>query len=179
MNTIFMTAKNHRFRLNLRSKINLKVLHRHIALSNLSIYYSWRNVTKKLNNGKFKIMTPSWNEEFELPEGSYTVADINDYFQFIVEKHTKDHKDDIKIYVNKTANRVTFKLKTGVILELMTPETQRFLGSSTNAITSEINGDLAPQMKSTDVVLVHCNLVNDDYQHDSRVLYLFVPESFG
>ena len=119
MDTIFMTSKNskteddHRFRLNLRNRINLKMPHRHIALSNLSIFYTLRNVTKKLNNGKFKITTPSWSEEFELPEGSYTVKDIDNYFQFIVKKHTKDHKDDIKIYVNKIANRVTFKLNTG------------------------------------------------------------------
>ena len=149
MDTIFMTAKNSR--------------HRHIALSNLSIYYTWRNVTRKLSNGKFKITTASWSEEFELPERSYTVADIDNYFQFIVEKHTKDRKDDIKIYVNKIDNRVTFKLKSGVTLELMTPETQKLLGSSLKTITGEINGDLVPEMESTEVILVHCNLINNDY----------------
>ena len=186
MDTIFMNSKNsktsekHRFILDLRDKINLKLPAKHIALSNLSIYYTWKNVRKEYNNGKFKITTPSWSEEFELPDGSYTVTDINDYFQFIVEKHTKDHKDDIQIYVNKIANRVTFKLKTGITLELMTPETQALLGSSEKIVTGNKNGELVPEMEITEVVLVHCNLVNNDYQHDSRVLYTFVPDKgFG
>ena len=98
------------------------------------------NVTKALNNGQFKITTGSWSEEFELPEVSYTVADVNDYFQFIVKKHTKDHTDHIKIYVNRIANRVTFKVKTGANLEFMTPETQALLGSSIKTVTRDKNG---------------------------------------
>ena len=87
------TTDSHRFHLNLRSKINLKLPHRHIALANLSIYYTWKNVTKKHKNGKFKITTASWSEEFELPEGSYSVSDIDDYFKYIVKKHTKRSRE--------------------------------------------------------------------------------------
>ena len=51
------------------------------ALSNLSIYYTWKNIKKSNNNNKFKITVPTWNEEFELPDGSYSVSDIQDYFE--------------------------------------------------------------------------------------------------
>ena len=186
MNTIFMTTKNsgtsesHKFRLNLSNKINLKQPHRYISLANLSIYYTWKNVTKKHNNGKFKITAPSWSEEFELPEGSYNVSDINEYFQFIVKKHTKDHDKDIEIYANKVKNRVAFKLGAGVSLEFMSPETQKFLGFSVNKVTGTGNGDKVPQLETVQTVLVHCNLVDNDYQRDSMILYSFVPDkSFG
>jgi len=186
MDTIFMNSKNsktsekHRFVLDLRDKINLKLPQKHIALSNLSIYYTWKNVKKAYNNNKFKIIAPSWTEEFELPDGSYTVADINNYFQYIVTKNVKDHEKEIEIYVNKITNRITFKIKSGWSLELMTPETQALLGSTEAKITKTKNGELVPEMEITEVVLVHCNLVNNDYQHDSRVLYTFVPDKgFG
>ena len=174
------TSEKHRFVLDLRDKINLKLPQKHIALSNLSIYYTWKNVKKAYNNNKFKIIAPSWSEEFELPDGSYTVADINNYFQYIVTKNVKDHEKEIEIYVNKITNRITFKIKSGWSLELMTPETQALLGSTEAQITKTKNGELVPEMEITEVVLVHCNLVNNDYQHDSRVLYTFVPDKgFG
>ena len=116
MNTIFMTTENsgtsdnHRFRLNLTSKMNLKLPRKHVALANLSMYYTWRNVTKANKNGKFKITAPSWSEEFELPEGSYNVSDVNNYFNYIVKKHTKDHEKDIVIYADTVMNRITFKM---------------------------------------------------------------------
>ena len=186
MDTIFMTSKNsatsdsHRFRLNLQNKRNLKLPHRHIALANLSIYYTWKNVTKKMNNGKFKITAPSWSKEFELPEGSYSIGDIDAYFKYIVEKHTKYHEGDIEIYANKTKNRVTFKMADRVTLELMSPETQKFLVVSKRVLTGEVNGDKVPQLETVQTVLVHCNLVDNDYQHDSRILHIFVPDkTFG
>ena len=176
MDTIFMTSKNskttdsHRFRLNLNNKIKLKLPHKHIALANLSIYYTWKNVTKKNKNGKFKITTASWSEEFELPEGSYSVADIDDYFKFIVKKHTKDHEKDIEVYANKVKNRVTFKMADGVSLELMTPATQKFLGVFQKTLTGEVDGDKVAELETVQTVLVHCNLVDNDYQRDSRIL---------
>ena len=185
MDTIFMTTENsatnepHRFRINLRDKINLKVPHRHLALSSASLYYTWKNVTKAAGNGKFKIKTGTWEEEFELPEGSYSVADVNGYFQYIIKKHTTD-TDLLSVFVNRILNRVAFKMKSGVSLELMNDATKRFLGSSKSVITGEINGDLVPKVETVQTVLIHCNLVNNDYQHDSRVLYAFVPDkSFG
>ena len=84
------------------------------------------------------------------------------------------------IYVNKIENRITFKIKTGYYLELLTPETMKLLGSTKSKITKDENGENVPHLEITEVVLVHCNIVNNDYQQDSRVLYTFVPnKSFG
>ena len=94
MNTIFINSENsktsdpHRLLLNLIDKIDLRRKGNYIALSNLSIYYTWKNIIKKsYKNNKFKISTPTWNEEFELPDGSYSISDIQDYFQYILKKH--------------------------------------------------------------------------------------------
>ena len=84
------------------------------------------------------------------------------------------------MYVNKIENRITFKIKAGYYLELLTPETMKLLGSIENKITKEKNGENVPHLEITEVVLVHCNIVNNDYQQDSRVLYTFVPNKpFG
>ena len=86
----------------------------------------------------------------------------------------------IQIYVNKIENRITFKIKNGYSLELLTKETKKLLGSSENKITKDKNGENVPHLEITEVVLVHCNIVNNDYQQNSRVLYTFVPnKSFG
>ena len=132
-------------------------------------------------NNKFKISAPTWNEEFELPDGSYSVSDIQDYFKYILKKHeTVTDNPSIRIYVNKIENRITFKIKTGYYLELLTPETMKLLGSTKSKITKDENGENVPHLEITEVVLVHCNIVNNDYQQDSRVLYTFVPnKSFG
>ena len=67
----------------LTSKLGLRLGEKVIALSNLSIYYTWRNVKNSYNNNEFKTSTPTWNDEFELPDGSYSVSDIQDYFKYI------------------------------------------------------------------------------------------------
>ena len=76
----------------------------------------------------------------------------------------------IRIYVNKIKNRITFKIKTGYYLELSTPSTMKLLGSTENKITLDKNGENAPHLEIAEVVLVHCNVINKDYQQDSRVL---------
>ena len=89
-------------------------------------------------------------------------------------------KPSVRIYVNKIENRVTFKIKNGYSLELLTPETMKLLGSTKNKITKDKNGENVPHPETTEVVLVYCNIVNNDYQQDSRVLYTFVPNKpFG
>ena len=86
----------------------------------------------------------------------------------------------MQVYVNKIENRVTFKSKNGYSLELLTPETVKLLGSTKNKITKDKNGENVPHLEITEVVLVHCNIVNNDYQQDSIVLYTFVPNKlFG
>ena len=81
----------------------------------------------------------------------------------------------MQIYVNKIENRVTFKIKNGYSLELLTPETMKLLGNTKNKITKDKNGENVPHLGIIEVVLVHCNIVNNDYQQGSRVLYAFVP----
>ena len=80
------------------------------------------------NNNKFKISAPTWNDKFELPDGSYSVSDIQDYFEYILKKHGENtNKPSVQIYVNKIENRVTFKIKNKYSLELLTPEKIKFL----------------------------------------------------
>ena len=147
-----------------------------IALSNLSIYYTGKNTKSSYNNNKFKISTPTWNDKFELPDGSYSVSNIQDYFEYILKKHGENiDNPSVKIYVNKIENRFTFRIRNGYSLELLTPETIKLLGSTENKITKDKNGENVPHLEITEVVLVHCNIVNNDYQQDSRVLYTFVP----
>ena len=187
MDTIFMNSENsktsepHVLVLKLTNKVDLRIGEKIIALSNLSIYYTWRNIKSSHNNNKFKISAPTWNDEFELPDGSCSVSDIQDYFEYILKKHEEDiDKPSIQIYVNKIENRVTFKIKNGCSLELLTPETMKLLGSTKNKITKDKNGENVPHLEITEVVLVHCNIVNNDYQQESRVLYTFVPNKpFG
>ena len=121
------------------------------------------------------------SDKFELPDGSYSLSDIQDYFKNILKKHGEDiDEPSVQIYVNKIENRVTFKIKNGYSLELLMPETMKLLGSTENKITKDKNGENVPHLEITEVVLVHCDIVNNDYQQDSRVLYTFVPNKpFG
>ena len=171
MDTIFMNSENsktsdpHRLLLNLTDKINLKRSDKYVALSNLSIYYTWKNIKKSYKNNKFKISAPTWNEEFELPDGSYSVSDIQDYFKYIFKKHeTVTDNPSIRIYVNRIENRITFKTKTRYHLELLTPERLKLLGSTKSKITKDESGENVPHLEITEVVLINCNIVKNDYQ---------------
>ena len=148
---------------------------------NLSIYYTWKNIKTGYNNNKFKISAPTWNDNFDLPDGSYSISDIQDYFEFFIKKHeTLTENPPIQIYPNKIKNRIVFKIKTGYKLELLTPETMRLLGSTKKDVDQDKNGEDVPKLESVEVVLVHCNLVNNSYQQASKVLFTFVPnKQFG
>ena len=111
----------------------------------------------------------------------YSVSDIQDYFEYILKKYeiVTDNRL-IMIYVNKIENRITFKIKTGHYLDLLTPETMILLGSTKSKIAWDENGENLPYLEINEAVLVHCNIVNKDCQQDSRVLYAFVPDKiFG
>ena len=167
--------------LKLTNKLDLRIGKKVIALSNLSIYYTWKNIKSSYNNNKFKISAPKWNDKFELLDGSYSVSDIQDYFEYILKKHVEDiDEPSVQIYGNKIENRITFKIKNRYSLELLTPQTMKLLGSTENKITNDKNGENVPKLEIAEVVLVHCNIVNNDYQQDLRVLYTFVPNKpFG
>ena len=124
----------------------------------------------------------TWNETFDLPDGFYSISDIQDYFEFIIIKNHETLTDNlpIRIYPNKIKNRIVFKIKTGYKLELLTPETMKLLGSTNKVVDKDKNGENVPKLESVEVVLVHCNLVKNDYQHASKVLFSFVPnKKFG
>ena len=176
MDTIFMNSENsktseyHVLVLKLTDKLDLRRGQKTVALSNLSIYYMWKNVKSSYNNNKFKISAPTWSEEFELPDESYSISDIQDYFEYILKKHSESvDNPSIRMYINRIENRITFKIKSGYYLELLTPETMKLLGSTESKITKNKNGENVPHLEVVELVLVHCNLVNNDYQQDSRI----------
>ena len=172
MDTTFMNYENskasapRRILLNLSDKVNLNRSDRCVALSNLSIYHAWKKKIKgsyKKNN--FKISAPTWNEEFELPDGSYSVSDIQDYFKHILKKHeTVTDNPSKMIHIDKIEKRIMFKIKTGYYLERFTTEIMKLLGSSKNRITKNENGENVPHLEITEVVLIHCNIVSNNYQ---------------
>ena len=84
------TPKPHILILKLINKLDLRFGEKVIALSNISIYYTWKNIKSSYNNNKFKISAPTCSDEFELPDGSYSVSDIQDYFDYILKKHGED-----------------------------------------------------------------------------------------
>ena len=148
MDTMFLNSENsktsgpHTLLLNLSDRIYLKRSYKYVVLSNLSMYYTWKSIKKSYKNDKFKISGPTWSERFEFPDESYSVSNIQNYFEFITKKHQR-----------VTDNPpITLKIKTGYYLDL-----------------------LRAHLEITEVVLVHYNIVNNDSQQDSRVLYTFVP----
>ena len=117
MDTIFMnsenskTSKPHVLKLKFTTKLDLRLGEKVIALSNLSIYYTWRNIKSSYNNNKFKISAPTWNSEFELSDGSYSVSDFQDYFKYI-------KKNTDKRLINHQYKYTGTKLKRGLHLKL-------------------------------------------------------------
>ena len=151
MDTIFMNSENsrtseyHVLVLKLADKLDLRRGQKSVALSNLSIYYTWKNTKSSYKNNKFKISAPTWSDEFELPDGSYSTLDIQDYFEYILKKHSENvNNPSIKIYVNEIANRATFKIKNGYYIEILAPETMKLLGSTESKITKDKNGENVP-----------------------------------
>ena len=146
MGTKFMNSENsktfepYRLLLNLSDKINLKRSNKYVALSNLSIYYTWeKNIKKSYKNNQFKISGQTWNEKFELTVGLYSVSDIQDYFEYIMKKHD-----------TFTDNPPTFRIKKGYYyLELLTPETMKLLGSTKSKITKYENSENVPHLEIT------------------------------
>ena len=171
MDTIFMdsensrTSKYHVIVLKLTNNLDLRGGQKTVVISNLSIYYTWKNIKSSYNNNKFKISAPTWSEEFELPDGSYSLSDIQDYFEYVLKKHSESVDDSSK---------------NEYYLELLTPETMKLLGSAENKITKDKNSENVPHLEVVELVLVHCNLVNNNYQQHSTILYIFVPnKTFG
>ena len=110
-----------------------------------------------------------------MPDGSYNIPAIQNYLEYIIKKHeTIADTAPILIYANNITNRIVFKIKTGYKLELLSKETIKLLGSTSSIIDKDKNSENVPRLENVEVVLVHCNLVNNSYQQHSRVLFTFV-----
>ena len=159
MDTIFMNSENTRTSeyyvlvLKITDRLGLRRGQKTVALSNLIIYYTWKNIKSSCNNNKFKTSAPTWSDEFELPDGSYSISNIQNYFEYILKKHSESvDNPSIRIYVNKTENRITFKIKNGYFLELLTLETMKLLGSTESKISKDKNGENVPHLEVAELV---------------------------
>ena len=170
------TSDAHRVRVNLMDKIDLQRGDNPMALSNLSIYCTWKNI-KNFYKNKFKISETTWDEDFELPDGSFSISDIQEYFNYIIKKHkTLTEKTQVQVYVSKIKNWVTFKIKSGYYVKLLAPETIKQIRSMEEKIIKDKNGENVPYLKSIEeVLLVHCNVVKNQYLSNSWVLPKFGP----
>ena len=184
METFFMNSKNsktsepNRFKYDLIDKLDFKNPNKNMALGNLSIYYTWKNVKSTYNNNKFKISAPTWNETFDLPDGSYNISEIQGYIEYIIKKHeTIGENAPVLIYANTMSNKIVFKVKSGYKLELLSlmKLLMKLLGSTKDTIDADKNIENVPKLENVEVVLVRCNLVNNAYQQHLRVLFTFVP----
>ena len=118
--TIFINTENsktnelHRFRLSLADKVNLKNPNKNMTLANLNIYYTWKNIKSAYSDNKFKTSAPTWNDTFDLTDGSYSITDIQNHVEFIIKKYeTLVENPPVQDYPNKIKNRIVFKVKTG------------------------------------------------------------------
>ena len=173
MNTLnSKTNESNKFIYQFLDKLNLENPNKNMSLANLSIYYTWKNIKSEYSNNKFKIYALTWNDEFNLLDGSY----IQDYFEYVIKKHESiEDNPPVQIYVNKLKNRISFEIKTGYKLELLTKETMQLLGSSKKVIDQNKDGELVPRLETVEVVLVHFDLVNNSYQQASKVLFTSIP----
>ena len=145
------TNEAHRFRLSLADKLNLKDPSKNMALANLSAYYTCRKIKSAHNNNKFKIFAPTLAEN-----------------------------PPVQIYPNKIKNRIVFKVKTGCKLELLSSETMKLLGSTKKDVDQDKDREDTPKLESVEVVLVHFNLLSNNYQQASKVLLTAGPnKQFG
>ena len=103
------------------------------------------------------------NKTFELLDGSYSLSDIQDYHEYVIKKH------------RTVTDNPPIKIKKICYIQILTPETMKLLGSTRNKLTDDENREKVPRLETTEVVLVRCNIFNNNYQKDSRVLYTFVP----
>ena len=175
MDTIFMNSKNsktsepHVLMNKLTDKLDLTSGEESITLPNLGIYYKWKNIKSSQNNNTFKKSAQTWNDKFELPDGTCSVSDIQDFFEHILKKHGKNTDNpSIRIYVHKIENRTIFKIRTGYSFELLTAETMKLLGSTKNTITKEKNGEK-----------YHILKLQQQYQFTVILLILFPNKLFG
>ena len=161
METIFINTENsktnkpHRFRLTRADKLNIKDPDKNMVLANSrSICYTWKSIKSSHKNNKFKISAPTWNDKFDFPVGSYSISDIQDYFEYIIKKHKIiANNPSVQIYVDKIKNRIVFKINTRHQLELLSPETMKLLGNIIKYADLDKDEKDVSKLESVEVVL--------------------------
>jgi hypothetical protein len=184
MDTIVLTTANskttesHKYSYKLTNAMKLD--DQYICLSNLSMYYTWKNIKKEYHND---ILSYTIGNDISittaLPDGSYSVKDINNYLHMtmLANGGTKDYP--ISIYANPTINRVSVICKEGCTLTFKRG-LAKLLGFSNPVITESTHGDLVPQIERVEAVMVHCSLAQNNFTQDSSLIFSFVPDSpFG
>ena len=141
------TSEPNKFIYQFTEKRNLKSPNnKYNGLVNLSMCYTWKNIKSAYNNNKHKISAPTWNNEFDLPGGSYSISGIQDYFEFIIKDHEAlTENRPIQIYPNKIRNRIVFKVKTVYKLELLSPQKMKLLGSTKKDADKDKDGEDVPK----------------------------------
>ena len=183
MSNIFMSTENGKtsdpniFILYFTDKIDLRG-NKKIALSDLSMH------RRTIQNNKFRLSRPTWSEDVTIADGSYEIFQIQNYFLDEVinklESNVKSNEQSlILIHANRILHRVSFRIKKRYRLELLTNETMRLLGDGP-IIDITKNGENVPKLEIVRNVLVFCNLVENVYLQDRKLLFSFVPHSrFG
>ena len=160
-------------------RLDLRSSKKHVGLQNLFTYYTWKNIRKQYKDNKLKIVAPTWNDEFELPDNSYSVSDIQDYFEHIIKKHeTLTTIPPIHVYISWINNRLVFEIKDECKPELQTPETMKLFGSTKESIDKTKNGENVPSLEVVEVVLFQCNLVYNQYQRNLKYYTLLLQINF-
>ena len=141
-------------------------------MSDLSSHYTWHNIKEQYNNHKFTFSGPTWSEDVTIPDGSYEISQMQNYFlDEVMKKHESNVKSNeqspILIHTNRILNRLSFRIKTGYKLELLTNETMRLLGDGPIIDTIK-NGENVPRLEIVRNVLAFCNLVQNTYLQDSK-----------
>ena len=132
-------------------------------------------------NNKFKISDPTWNDEFDLPDGSYFLSDMKDYYEYIIKKHENiEDISPIEIYINKIKTRFVFKIKANYKLKLLSKEARKLRRSTEKVIVKDKNDEHVLKLETVIVILMHCNFVNSNYRQVSKISFTFVPDKqFG
>ena len=167
--------ERHRFRLTLANKLNLKDPSKNMALANLSIYSIWKNIKSAYNSNNFKISPSTWNDKFDLPDGSYSTSDTQDYFRFIIKKNeTLTENAPVQIYTNKIKNRILLKKKNRIQIRIFIFRNNEIIKHNKH-VDQDKDGEDVSKLESFEIALVYCNLVKNNYKQASTVLFTFVP----
>ena len=188
MNSIVLTTATsgteeaHRFSYKLTNPMIIK--DSLVCLSNLTLYYTWRNIKASYNNNTFSYTRYSEVFTFQIPDGSYSIRDINNYIHFVMRNNNHENPDgsySINVYANYIYNRVTISVGTDYQVNKSTLMTTLGFDDTQLPISNdEIHAKLVAKMERVDSVLVHCNIVQNQYQQDSSLIYSFTPNaSYG